>query len=380
MDALVVGAGFAGSVIARFIAEELNKKVVIIEKRNHIAGNMYDYIDENGILVQKYGPHIFHTNDEEVMNYIKRFADWEDYKLECMVYMNDKFTPSPFNFKTIDDYFDEYKAKIIKENLLSEYPDRDRATIIEMLNSKNEVVKEYANFLFENDYSLYTAKQWGISPKEIDISVLKRVPVLFSYETGYFNDLYQCQPKGGYTKFFERILDHENITVKLNIDAKEVLKVKESKLIYEGKKIDIPVIYTGPIDELFNYKYGKLPYRSLKFEFKILNKDSYQDAPVVAYPQEEGYTRITEYKKLYNQEITGVTMIGVEYPFLYSENKQTEPYYPIPNNDNEKLYNKYFEEVSYIKNLILCGRLAEYKYYNMDQIIKKTLEVCEKLK
>lgn len=373
-DYIVVGAGLSGSIIARNLAEK-GKKVLVLEKRNHVAGNIYDFVNDDGILVQQYGPHIFHTNIPELWEYLNKFGKWEDYFLECMVYMNGKYTPSPFNFKTIDDYFTKDEADEIKSHIRTVYGKAPKATIVEMLNSEDEIVRKYANFLFDNDYSLYTAKQWGIKPSEIDVSVLKRVPVLFSYKTGYFDDKYQAMPVGGFTKIIENILNHENITVDLNVNAKDKIHIDSVKnaILFEEK--ELPVVWTGALDELFDFKYGKLPYRSLKFEWKTFDKESYQEAPVVAYPQEKGFTRITEYKKLPVQHIKGKTTIAVEYPLQVTDSENVEPYYPIPTEQNQEMYQKYKTDADKIKNLTLCGRLAEYKYYNMDQIVKNALIV-----
>jgi UDP-galactopyranose mutase len=378
-DCIIVGAGFCGSVIARRLAEEDNKKVLVIERRNHIAGNAYDEVNEYEILVQKYGPHIFHTNNEEVYQFITRFGVWEDYKLNCEVFMDGIYTPSPFNFKTIDQFYTTADADILKEQLRKEYPDRDKATIVEMLESNNLIVKEYAEMLFQKDYSLYTAKQWGIAPSEIDISVLKRVPVRFDYEDMYFDDKYECLPKKGYSNFFVELLNHENITVQTGRDALENIKIDEESqsIIIDSKESKIPVVFTGPVDELLSYKYGKLPYRSLNFEYKTIEADSYQNAPVVAYPQVPDYTRITEYTKLPYQNAHGTTTIAVEYPLQYKSDSDIyiEPYYPIINQSNLTIYNEYITHIVNIKNLFLCGRLADYKYYNMDNAIERAFVV-----
>ncbi len=374
-DYIVAGCGLSGSIIARDLAQK-NKKVLILEKRDHIGGNLYDYKDDSGILVQKYGPHIFHTNDVHVWEYVNRFAGWHDFNMRCMVYMQGKFTPSPFNNQTIDDYFTAEEAKEIKENLRIAYKDCEKVTIVDMLNSRNPVVKKYADFLFEHDYCLYTAKQWGIRPDEIDVSVLNRVPVLFSYQNRYFDDKFQAMPEKGYTSFISNILNHKNIVTELNVNAADRLKLDEERrvVLYQGKAL--PVIWTGALDELFHYCYGRLPYRSLRFVWKTLEQDSYQKAPVVAYPEAEGYTRITEYKKLPVQNIYGKTTIAVEYPLPVNENADAEPYYPVPTKNSQSIYEKYRAKADMYKNMKLCGRLAEYRYYDMDQIIDSALQLC----
>ncbi|MCC0655727.1 UDP-galactopyranose mutase [Clostridioides sp. ES-S-0123-01] len=380
-DCVIVGAGFCGAVIARKIAEELDKNVLVIERRNHIAGNAYDELNDIGILVQKYGPHIFHTDSEEVYNFILKYSKWNDYKLKCEVVMDGKNTPSPFNFDTIEMFFDEDEAKLIKENIKLEYPDKNKATIVEMLESNNYVVRNYAEFLFKKDYSLYTSKQWGILPKDIDINVLKRVPVRFDYVDMYFDNKYECLPKDGYTVFFDNLLNHKNIELVKGVNALEHISINNNRLLINGIDSLIPVVFTGAIDELLEYKYGKLPYRSLYFKYEIKEVDSFQNAPVVAYPQVKDYTRITEYTKLPYQDAKGKTTIAYEFPIQFDNEKNgIEPYYPIINDENQEKYNKYLEHVKKIENLFLCGRLADYKYYNMDNAIERAFYVYSELK
>lgn len=378
MDALVIGCGLTGSVIARFLAEKLNKKVVIWERRNHIGGNMYDYYDEHNILVHKYGPHTFHTNNKELYDYICHFVEWKEYKLTCMAYVNGKFTPTPFNFKTIDDYFIESEAADLKERIKKVFAGRDTATVLEVLNCSDEKIRAYAQFLFDNDYSLYTAKQWGVPASEIDPSVLKRVPLRFSYDVGYFDDKYQVMPADTYTDFFKNLLNHPNIKVETGVEALEHLRIEGKEILIDGKAQNIPVIYTGALDELFGLSEGKLPYRSLRFEWKYENIDSKQDAPVVAYPQVEGFTRITEYKKLPVQNVKGTTY-AVEYPLTYNENGKMEPYYPVLTENSQNIYKKYLEKAKAVNNLYCAGRLADFKYYNMDQALERALDLCKLL-
>lgn len=377
--AIIVGCGLTGSIIARRLAEEKHYDVTILERRSHIAGNLYDYTDENGILVQKYGPHIFHTNSERVYEYINRFSNWNPFKLECMVYMNGHFTPSPFNYATIDTFFSAEKAAQIKEHLRAAYPGRDRATIVEMLESSDAVVREYAQFLFDNDYSLYTAKQWGISPSEIDVSVLRRVPVLFSYETGYFKATHELMPEGGFTSFVRSILDHPKIHVELEQDAQARIRLceEQGEILLDGEAFHGPVVWTGMLDQLFHADLGALPYRSLRFEWKSCNQSSYQQAPVVAYPQEKGFTRIAEYSKLPVQHCGERTTLAIEYPVPYQADGSTEPYYPILTAESQKLYQVYRQRASRFKNLYPCGRLGQYRYYDMDNAIDAALEVSD---
>ena len=379
-DAIVVGCGLSGAVIARHLADK-NHRVLIIEKRNHIGGNMYDFKDDNGILVHKYGPHTFHTKKKELFDFMKKYGEWDEYKLTCGAVIDGKYTPTPFNYQTIDDFFDEDKAVEIKKAIEQYYPQQSFATVVELLNHENDFIREYAEFLFEKDYSLYTAKQWGVSPKEIDPSVLKRVPVRFNYEIGYFDDEFQVMPKYSYVDFFEKLLDDEKISVELDSDALNRISLDDNDNVYfEDDIFEGLVVYTGAIDQLFNYRYGKLPYRSLRFEWHTEDKKSFQDAPVVAYPQADGYTRITEYTKLPVQNVGEKTTYAVEYSLPSEGDGANEPYYPVLTQESVKLYDKYFDEASKYKNLVLCGRLADFKYYNMDQALEKALQVCKSIR
>lgn len=375
MDYLVVGAGLCGGVIARELAER-GKKVALWERRDHIGGNMYDYVDEHGFLVQKYGPHTFHTNEKKLYDYMCRFEQWQDYKLTCGAVWGGKYTPTPFNFTTIDTFYPAEKAELLKEKLKKAFSGRDTATVVEVLAHPDEDIRGYAEFLFRNDYAPYTAKQWGISPTEIDPSVLKRVPLRFSYDEGYFGDDYQVMPRHSFTHFFENLLHHPNITVRLGIDALERLRIRDGKLMLDGEVCRIPVVYTGALDELFDREYGRLPYRSLRFEWRYTDKSSVQEAPVVAYPQEPGFTRITEYKKLPPQEGRG-SSYALEYPLPYDGTDSAEPYYPVLTEESQKQYAQYRDAAEKIPNLILCGRLADFKYYNMDQALGRALETCD---
>lgn len=377
-DVLVVGAGLCGAVIARNLADT-GKKVMIWEKRDHIAGNMYDYIDDHGILVQKYGPHAFHTTKKELYDFMRQYEQWQDYALCCGAEMDKITTPTPFNFKTIDQFYSKEEGQSLKEAIKEAFGEKDTATVVELLEHKNEKIRGYAEFLFEKDYGPYTAKQWGISPKEVDPSILKRVPVEFSYSEGYFKDEYQVMPFHSFTKFFENLLDHENIQVKLQVDALDFLEVKGETLCQEGEKVDFPVVYTGALDALFGCELGELPYRSLSFQWEYSEKDSVQEYPIIAYPQEDGYTRITEFKKLPPQEVKG-SSYALEFPLHYEKGSKQEPYYPLLTEESQKLYENYLDKAKEIPNLVLCGRLADFKYYNMDQALERALGVVVGMK
>ncbi|MGN0367697.1 MAG: UDP-galactopyranose mutase [Wujia sp.] len=369
----VVGAGIVGCTIARELAEK-GYQVTILERRSHTAGNLYDYVDEHGILVHKYGPHIFHTSKEEVYKHVCKFSDWKPFKLVCGAVIDDVCTPTAFNLKTVEQFFDEEKATKIKNSFKELFGERKSATVVELLDCPNEDIREYAQFLFDKDYSLYTAKQWGMDPSEVDKSVLARVPIRLTYDEEYFTDTYECMPTEGYTRFIENMTRHENIELALGVEFLDKAEFVGDKILYDGE--EAIVIYTGPVDELFKEKHGRLPYRSLRFEWKHEDIDSFQEMPVVAYPQAPGYTRITEYKKLPVQDVDGTTY-AVEYPFKYQPEEGAEPYYPVLTEESAKIYDQYMQEAAKISNLYLAGRLADFKYYNMDQAIERALEVAK---
>ena len=379
-DYVVVGSGFAGATIAERIANELNKKVLVIEKRDHIGGNMFDYVNEFGIITHKYGPHLFHTNLEKVYEYVKKFGDWFQYEHRVLGKVKDKLVPIPFNLTSIDECFDEEKASKLKEILLNEFGERKKIPILELRNHKDKDINDLAEFIYENVFLHYTMKQWDQKPDEIDPNVTNRVPVYVSRDDRYFQDKFQIMPVGGYTRIFEKMLNNKNIDVKLSTNILDIIEFKEDEIYIEGKKFEGKLIYTGAIDELFKYKFGELPYRSLKFEFENKNLEYFQPVGTVNYPtKEDKFTRITEYKHFTSQENnSSTTVIMREYPCKYETGKGMTAYYPINNEESNSIYNKYVEEVKKFKNLYLLGRLAQYKYYNMDLIINEALELFDK--
>jgi UDP-galactopyranose mutase len=380
-DYIVIGAGLAGGIFARMLAENDKKKILIVERRNHIAGNTFDFEDEHGIKTQKYGPHVLHTNSDEVYKFITKFCTPIKYKTKCEAVIDGVSTPSPFNFKTIDQFYDKEKGEELKTKLLNYYDNRASVTVVEMLKSNDEDIKGFADFLFEKDYKLYTSKQWNLQPNEIDPSVLKRVPIVLSYGDTYFYDKYEFMPQDGFVEMYRKIIDYPGIEVQLGIEALDHMCVDEisGKVTWDGT--DVKIIYTGAIDELFKYKYGVLPYRSLYFKYENINKESFQNVAIVAYPQVEGYTRITEYTKMPFQDTNGWTNAVYEYPVAYNKSSENgnEPYYPVLTKESLTIFEKYKEFASKFSNLILCGRLADFKYYNMDQVILRTLDLYESL-
>lgn len=376
MKYYIVGSGIVGAVLAAELAKK-GHTVQVSERRSHAGGNVYDYDDEYGIHVHHYGPHIFHTNDDEVYRYVSDNCELKDFNLVCGSVMDGKCVPTSFDFSSVDTFFPE-EAEEIKAHIKAEFGDRASATVLEMLESQDSYVRRFADFLYEKDYKPYTAKQWGIDPEKVDRQIFKRVPILFSYGSKYFSDKYQAMPVKGYMEFIDNLLKTPGITLRLNEEALNRFSIRDNQVMDGDKPLDGVLIFTGALDELFSCKHGKLPYRSLRFEWKHEDIDSFQDMPVVAYPQAEGFTRITEYKKLPVQEVRGTTY-AVEYPLPYKQGEAMEPYYPVLTEESQELFQKYYEEAKQVKGLAFAGRLAEFKYYNMDQAIRRALDLAREL-
>lgn len=374
-DIIIVGSGFAGSVIA-YLAAKAGKHVLLYERRDHIAGNMYDeYVD--GVLVQRYGPHTLHTNRKEVMDLLEEIGEWEPYTLRARVMIHGKATHSPFNFKTVDDYWPREEADRLKRHLQAAFPGEEKVPVLRLARCEDPLVREYAQFLIDEDYRPYTAKQWGIPPDQLDVSVWNRVPVRLTYKDGYFDDIWECLPTGGYTRFFEKMLASPLIEVRLGEDALGHLEVRGETLFWNGGPLAVPLVYTGALDELFGCRYGRLQYRSLRFEYETLAMESYQEACGVAHPKAEGFTRITEYTKLPVQTGLGRTVIAREYPVPYGE--EAEPYYPILTEETQRLAARYRALAEQVHGLYLCGRLAEFRYYNMDEAVWAAAQLAREL-
>lgn len=378
-DCIIAGAGIAGAVAARKLAEEKDKKVLVIERRNHIGGNCYDEPDAYGILIHNYGPHIFHTEIEEVYEFLSRFTDWYLFGHEVVALVDSKLIPIPFNLNTLHQIYDQDKADCLEKKLVDACGENSRVPIMQLRENEDPDIREIAQFVYENVFLKYTMKQWGQKPEEISPEVTGRVPVLISYDNRYFQDKYQGVPQNGFTEMFEKLLDHANIEVRLNTDIREVLSFRDDVIYYEGKEFAGDVIYTGALDELFDCRYGRLPYRSLDFRFEHFKEDSYQGHSVVNYTVSEDFTRITEFKYLTGQQDANGTTIVKEYPFAYTGKSGEIPYYAIINEENQKLYEKYKALTMGMKNFHLLGRLAEYKYYNIDAMVKKAMELSERL-
>ncbi len=354
-DYLIVGAGFAGSVIAERLASQAGKKVLLIDKRNHIGGNTYDYYNSAGILVHEYGPHIFHTNSKEIFDYLGCFTPWRPYEHRVLASVDGMMVPIPINLNTIN--------MLYGMNLNSDEVDAFLASKAEqktrVLTSEDVVVSKVGRELYQKFFQGYTKKQWGLDPSELDASVTARIPTRNNRDNRYFTDVYQAMPLYGYTKMFEKMLAHPNIKVMLNTDYKEIEKIIPYK----------EMIYTGPVDYYFDYCYGKLPYRSIEFKFETIEAEVFQPTGTVNYPNEHAYTRSTEFKYLTGQKHAKTTVV-YEYP-----KAEGDPYYPVPTLENAELYKKYQALADKLKNVHFTGRLATYKYYNMDQVVAQSLKL-----
>lgn len=376
---IVVGTGFSGSILARRIAEECGRRVEVIEKRSHIGGNMYDEYDRHGILVQRYGPHFLNTNKYWIIEYLSGYADLYPHDAHLLSFIDGEYVQLPFNFRTLQQLVGAKRSERLLEKLRTRFAGRDRVPVFELVDSGDADISEYGTLLFEKAYRTYTAKQWGLQPEEIDRSVLERVPMAMSFDARYLNKDFQYLPKKGYAGIFRRLLSHENITVTLNTDALAHIRFDDENnmITYDGEAVEL-LVFTGNIDELFGLKYGRLPYRSLDIRYTYENVRSILPEEIVSYPQAPGYTRSTEYKKLtygLDQDIP-VSMIVTEYPLDYdpSDERASIPYYPVLTEASRRMYSKYVEEAERYGNIVLCGRLAEFRYYNMDVCIEHAFE------
>jgi UDP-galactopyranose mutase len=357
-DYLIVGAGFAGSVLAERLARGSHKKVLILDRRSHVGGNAYDHYDDAGILVHRYGPHIFHTNSREIFDYLSLFTHWRTYEHRVLASVDGLLVPIPINLDTINNLYGlDLNALQVEEFFKSRGEDREVRT------SEDVVVKKIGRELYEKFFRGYTRKQWGLDPSELDACVTSRVPTRTNRDNRYFTDSYQSMPRFGFTRMFENILDHPNIKILLNADYRDVRKIIPHR----------EMIYTGPVDEYFGYCYGKLPYRSLRFKHETHDCERFQPAPVVNYPNDHAFTRVTEMKYLTGQQHPKTSLI---YEFPEAEG---DPYYPIPRPENADLYKKYQERARETEGVHFVGRLATYKYYNMDQVVGSALTLYAKL-
>ena len=356
-DYLIIGAGLSGATLAERFASKLDKKVIIVDSRNHIAGNCFDFYNDAGILIQKYGPHIFHTSSEVVWNYLSNFTEWNNYVHRVIAYVNGSEVYLPISLDTMERLY----GYTFTPEELKEYFECRRIKLDKITNSRDVIVSQVGEELYDLFFKNYTKKQWGVYPDELDAQVTKRLPVRFNRDTRYFTDKYQGIPRYGYAKMVEKMLTHENIRIIVNTDYKEVIDEIEFDKAF----------YTGPIDYFFDYKFGKLPYRSLEFKMETLDVEQYQNAAVVNYPNDYDFTRITEFKQFYFQK-HHKTVICREYP-----KPDGDPYYPVPNDDNQNIYLRYREEACRLDKFVFTGRLAEFSYLNMDEVVLKSINLVD---
>lgn len=378
-DVIVIGCGLSGMVIAREQAER-GKKVKIVDRRDHIGGNIYDYVDENGVLVQKYGPHLFFTDNPSIKEYITRFLPVYSFYPECRTYIEGKPIPMPFNFESIRLlYGDSLQAKRLKDDLIEEFGLNAVVAVTDLLDSNNDSVRNYGKYMYEHEYRKYSAKQWGKPIEEIDPSVFKRVPVYISNKKPYLNQKYQFMPIGGFTELSRKLIEHVNITVELSTEAISHIILDKDKVFYDD--FSGPIVYTGPLDTLFQYKYGRLPYRALEFTWKKIPKKHTLETPLSAFPEGDKYIRITDYTQFPPQDCGDNAIIAIEYPLEYRPDELcgNEPYYPTLTEESRKINEKYQKQVKRYTNLYTCGRLADFKYYNMDAVILRALQVAKEL-
>lgn len=376
-DALVIGAGYAGAVAARELAERGDKKVLVLERRDHVGGNAYDCKDDAGILIHKYGPHIFHTNDKRVYDYLSRFTNWLPYQHRVVANVHGQLMPVPFNLDSLEIAFGD-RAPALGRKLLETYGAETKVTILDLRKNTDPELKELADYVYENVFVYYTMKQWGTTPEQIDPATTARVPVFLSHDDRYFQDAFQGMPANGYTCMFNRILDHPNITLELGNDASDRLCFGEEGIKLDGEEFRGPVIYTGAVDELFDSRFGSLPYRTLDFAFETHPVEWYQTRGTVNYTVDQPYTRITEFKHMTGQQEKHTTIVK-EFSKAYTGAAGEIPYYAIINPENTALYEKYKALADAVPNFHLVGRLAEYKYYNMDAIVARALELADRL-
>jgi len=370
---IVVGAGLAGSVMAERIATQLNETVLVVDKRNQIAGNCFDEKDDNGIIIHKYGPHLFHTDNEDVWKYLSRFTSWRYYQHRVLAEIDGRKIVIPLNFNSIDDLFSKGVSEKLQESLLSRFQMNSRVSILELKRLQDPNIQLFTDFAYEKVFLNYTMKQWGLKPEQIQPQVTARVPIVIGRDDRYFQDKFQGVPILGYTKMIQNILKHRNIKLLLNTDFKEIAQVRNNHIYFLGKKFKGKIIYTGAIDELFDYKVGVLPYRSLRIDFHSLPQGLYQNTATVNYPNNYEFTRITEYKHIHPVS-SDKTTISLEYPQQF-EHEKNERFYPVFTEDSKRQYKRYFTYSKRFKNLHLLGRLAEYEYFDMDDVISRALKI-----
>ncbi len=379
-DVIVIGAGYAGATCARRLAETCGSRVAVLERRNHIAGNAYDCLDAAGILIHKYGPHIYHTYNDRVHQFLSRFTEWTDYQHKVLANIHGTLMPVPFNHTSLKLAFGEEHGEHLYEKLVATFGENKKVPIMELREKNDAELVEVADYVYENVFLYYTMKQWGKTPDQIDPSVTGRVPVFIGDDDRYFPQApHQGMPVDGYTRLFERMLDHDLIDVFLEVDARDLLGFSSDGITVRERPYGGEIIYTGPLDELFDYDLGALPYRTLDMVFETLDKDQFQPVGTVNYTTSEDFTRITEFKNMTGQVVPGKTTIMREYSKAYEPGSGQTPYYAIIEDETQALYRRYRERVEGLLNFHPVGRLAEYRYYDMDAVCASALELSDEI-
>jgi UDP-galactopyranose mutase len=359
VDVLVVGAGYAGSVVAERLASA-GRRVFLVERRPHVGGNAYDEYDEQGVLIHRYGPHIFHTNSRRVVEYLSNFTEWRSYEHRTLAHVDGKLLPIPINLDTVNGFY----GLDLREEDVGAFLERIREPRSPVLTSEDVVLNAVGRDLYEKFFKNYTRKHWGLDPSQLSAGVAARVPVRTDRDDRYWTDDFQALPLEGYTRMFEAMLDHPNISVELGVDFREVREFIQNA----------HVVYTGPIDAYFDHRFGRLPYRSLRFEHVHLpGVPRRQPVATINYPNEHDYIRVTEFKHLTGQEHPGTSIVR-EYP-----QSEGDPYYPVPRPENRALYGRYVSLAAREKDITFVGRLAQYRYYNMDQVVAAALKAAREI-
>ncbi|OOZ40947.1 UDP-galactopyranose mutase [Solemya pervernicosa gill symbiont] len=365
---LVVGAGLTGATLAEQIATRRGESVLVVDQRNHVAGNAFDEEDECGITVHRYGPHIFHTNSRVVWDYLSKFTEWHSYRHHVLGSIDGEYVPLPVNLNSIEKLFPKQMSQRYIEKLLNTYCNGERVPILQLMESSDSDIRAFAESVYQRVFEQYSLKQWGVEPEQLLPSVTARVPVSLSRDDGYFQDTYQAIPVGGYTAMVNNMLDHPNIEVMLGAEWEEI----QSRVEYKR------LVFTGSIDQYFGYKFGRLPYRSIDFKYQTLPISRFQKAGVVNYPNDHDYTRVTEFTQLTGQSSTSTTLL-YEYPVQHEPGMNT-PCYPMPIRENRSLLRRYKDEAEKISESVLfAGRLGDYMYYNMDQVVARALKLASTL-
>lgn len=377
-DTIIIGAGFAGAVLAERLATQKNQRVLVIDKRQHIGGNCFDCFDEHGVLIHQYGPHLFHTDNKSVFDYLSQFTEWRPYQHEVLAFIDGQKVPVPFNLNSLHSLLPKSLADSLELKLIERFGYGVKVPILELRTIDDKELKFLADFIYEKIFVNYTAKQWGKKPEDISAEVTGRVPVHISRDNRYFQDKYQAIPAHGYRKIFQNMLDQPNISLLLNTDFKDVFKVdlESGKMQFMNSEFTGQLIFTGLIDELFEHRFGELPYRSLAFKFENLPTEQFQERTTINYPNDYDFTRITEFKHISQQTISGTTIVK-EFPQNFERDNPDKniPYYPIFTDENKQKLDRYLSFAEQFDNITLVGRLAENRYYDMDDIVARALQV-----